>query len=151
MIGSGGPMSSVRASVDHQPLQDPAEFGVPFFISAQIGRKVIEGPHRPPNIRERQAGQHFAVRDGFRRERDGNREDAGSDAGLSGRNPERGGAPNRKQLRLRVGNVVEEESCWLSTYHAEIGQICVRIAHEKIVDVVLARVHAGRKRGPRRR
>ena len=70
-IGFGGPTSSVvrRVAVEHQPLQDAAELGVAFFVSAQIGREVVERPHRPADVGQRQARQQLAVRDVLRRKR----------------------------------------------------------------------------------
>ena len=56
------------------------------------------------------------------------------------------------QLRLRDREVVEEElrrrrACTMP----RSGQVRRRVAHEEVVDVVLAGVHAGRERRPRRR
>ena len=56
-----------------------------------------------------------------------------------------------EMLRLRDRDVVEEEARRLAAHHAEIGQVGRRVADEEVVDVVLARVDAGRERRPRRR
>ena len=40
-----------------QALQDAAELRVAFFVSAQVGREVVEGPHRPADVGQRKAGR----------------------------------------------------------------------------------------------
>ena len=69
----------------------------------------------------------------------------------AGRHPEGGAAADRRQLRLRDGEVVEQELRRRARDHAEVRQVGRRVAHEKVVDVVLAGVDPGRERGPRRR
>ena len=95
--------------------------------------------------------EQFAVGDVFGRERDRHREDARTDARLSGGHPERRAAANREELGLGDRQVVEEETRRLAPHHAEIGKVGRRVADQKVVDVVLAGVDAGGKRSPRGR
>ena len=74
-----------------------------------------------------------------------------ADAGAAGGDPERRAAADRVDLRLRDRHVAEQKPGRLAADHAEIGQVGGGIADQEVVDVVLARVDAGGKRGPRRR
>ncbi len=138
-------------AVEDEPAQDAAKLGVAFLVAAQVRREVVERAHRPADVREGQAREQLAVRHRFRGERHGDGEDAGAHAGLARRHPEGSAAARRRQARPRDREVVEEEPRRLARHHREIGQVGLRIAHEKIVDVVLARVGARRERGPRGR
>ncbi len=130
-------------AVEDEPLEDAAEFGVPLLVAAQVRSEVIERPHRPADVGEREAGKQLAVRHVFRRERHRHCQHAGADAGLARGDPERRAAANRLHDRFRDRNVVEDEARRFEMDHAEVGQVRSRVADKKVVDVVLAGVHAG--------
>ncbi len=50
-VGRADDLGLRNVAVENEPLENPAKFGVAFFVTAQVGRKVIERPHRPANIR----------------------------------------------------------------------------------------------------
>ena len=137
--------------IEHEPFQDAAHLGVAFFVPRQVGREVVERANRASNIRQRQPRQQFAVLDVLRGKRDRHRQQARPHAGPAGGDPERRAAADRLNLRLLDRDVVEQELGGHLLDDAQIGHVGFRVAHEEVEDIVLARVHAGRKRRPRHR
>ena len=138
-------------TVEDEPLEDAAHFGVAFLVSAQIGREVIERPHGPADVRQRKAGEQLSVGNILGRKGHRYRQNARTDAGLAGRHPERLAAPNGEHFRFLNRDPVQQEFRGLAANHAEIGQVGSRVTNEEVVDVVLAGVDPGGERGPRRR
>ena len=134
-----------------QAFQNPAELGVAFFVSTQISREVIEGAHRAPDVGQGKSGEQLAVGHVLGRKSHRYGEDTRPHAAPAGRHPERGAAANGQHPRSGDRKIVEQKLRRLAPDHSEIGQVSIRVADEKIVDVVLARVHTRRKRCPRRR
>ena len=131
-------------------LEDAAHLRVPLLVAAQVGRVVGERAHRAPDIGQRKAGQQLAVRHLFRRKGDRNGEDVGPHAGAPADDPEGRAAARRFELGLRDRKIAEQELRRRALHHPEVGQVGRRVADEEVVDVVLAGVHPGGERGPRR-
>ncbi len=145
-------MSSVRRDVvlHHEPLENPAELGVPLFVPTQVGCEVVERPHGSADVGKGESREQLAIWDLFRRKRDGYRQDARPNPGLSGGDPERRATADGVELRLGDGNVAEKKARRLAAHHAEIGQVGGGVAHQEVVDVVLSWIDAGCERRPGR-
>ena len=138
-------------TLGQETANQSAHLRVAFFVAADVGAVIREGPHRSADVGQREAGQHFAVRHVLGRIRHRHRQLARADARFAGGDPERRAAADRSDVRTRDRDVIEDESRRMAFDHAEIREVRARVADEKIVDVVLARVDAGGERGPRRR
>ena len=90
----------------HEPLENPAELGVPLFVATQVGCEVVERPHGSADVGKGESRQQLAIWDFFRRKRDGYCQDARPNPGLSGSDPERRATADGVELRLGDGNEI---------------------------------------------
>ncbi len=150
-VGRADQFGPRHALVHHEALQDAAHLGVAFFVPGQVGGEVVEGADRAADVGQRKPGQQFTVLDVLRRERDRHGEQARPHAVLPGRDPERRAAADRRDHRLLDRQVVEQELRRRLLDDAEVRHVGLRVPHEEVEDVVLARVGPGRERRPRRR
>ena len=139
-------------AVEDQPLQDAAELGVAFLVAAQIGRR---SSRTCPSCRGCRAAEG---RTAARRSGTSSGGKVTGTVSMLERTPALPAVTQNEvppridcDLRPRTGNVVEDEARRLARAPCRDRAGRWRVADQEVVDVVLARVHAGRERGPRRR
>ena len=138
-------------ALERQMLEDPRHLAVAFLIAAEVGREIRVAADGAVHVGYGKAGEHLAVRHVFDGKRHGHRHHGASHASLTCGHPERGPAAERRDLWTRERHPVEQKRRRLDLRDTEFRHVRLRVAHEEIVDVVLARVDAGRKGRPRRR